>query len=701
MTTQNILNSLNLTQALKQSTSASVTATGTDAGSAAVITTNIAIITGGAIDTGIRLTAPAQAGEQVHIYFNDNITRIKLYPQSGGKFGDFATDAFVSLGQASIGEPQAYRCTATSTTVWIVECMPTKANWGNFNVGGAQLGMYIGQHLKVRGEFSHTGTAYMSDIELNTLKFVLTGGGSLLKIPSADSLALRVQDGALNTYLTLDSLNLLISNNKPLVRFGTTITPLSGGQAGAALLTADDVSLTGGAANDGVRLPVAAAGRSFRITNNSGGTRRIYPAVGDTIGNGTDTFIAITNNEFLLIHYKTTNAWWYTTVPRYVTGTSYMSGDLLIYAGGPSNGSAVLTVGDATTGAKILIDSTTGSNTFQVKHGGFSVFNVNGASNVVAFGNDAVNNSSTVNNPGFITSGSLIAGGTADQPGADFTISTGSGKGSGTQPKLIFKAAPLGTTGTALNAPVTVLTLQAGDTGTEHSTFAGGLTVSGGFTASLDATTGNTHHFNGIEDHKSTAITAHAGGGSGSATGTGSSTVVHVTTCATDHDSIKLGFGNFAGQQQTIFNETQNICDIYATVTIDDIPSGTPIYLQPNSAMTFNTNNGVTTYRILSNGTNAPRTTSTATSYTVQTYDYYVGVTDFTATRTMTLPAVTNFKEGNSLVFKDEAGTCSPTNSLVLDGNASETIDGATTQTYTTPYVSVTIVMRNGQWFVI
>ncbi len=53
----------------------------------------------------------------------------------------------------------------------------------------------------------------------------------------------------------------------------------------------------------------------------------------------------------------------------------------------------------------------------------------------------------------------LVSGGTADQAGGNLTLSTGSGKGSGTPPTIIFKTPPIGSTGTALTAAATSMTL--------------------------------------------------------------------------------------------------------------------------------------------------------------------------------------------------------------------------------------------------
>ena len=79
------------------------------------------------------------------------------------------------------------------------------------------------------------------------------------------------------------------------------------------------------------------------------------------------------------------------------------------------------------------------------------------------------------------------------------------------------------------------------------------------------------------------------------------------------------------------------------------------------------------------------------------TSDRYVHVDDDTAGSTVTinLPAVS----GNAglTYFIKKTGT---TANVVIDGNASETIDGATTATLTVQYESINIVCNGTTWFV-
>ena len=76
----------------------------------------------------------------------------------------------------------------------------------------------------------------------------------------------------------------------------------------------------------------------------------------------------------------------------------------------------------------------------------------------VVIGTDAASNT-TLPATNDIRGATLLSGGTADQAGVNLTLSTGSSKGAGTLPTIVFQAAGRGSTGTALNAPSTVLTL--------------------------------------------------------------------------------------------------------------------------------------------------------------------------------------------------------------------------------------------------
>ncbi len=95
----------------------------------------------------------------------------------------------------------------------------------------------------------------------------------------------------------------------------------------------------------------------------------------------------------------------------------------------------------------------------------------------------------------------------------------------------------------------------------------------------------------------------------------------------------------------------------------------------------------------------SPTTTSSST-YGVGTTEYIISSTrSATGAQTVNLPAVAT-SSGRVLVIKD-AGGLAGTNNITLDGNASETIDGATTFVMNTNYGSTTVYCDGSAWYVI
>ena len=90
--------------------------------------------------------------------------------------------------------------------------------------------------------------------------------------------------------------------------------------------------------------------------------------------------------------------------------------------------------------------------------------------------------------------------------------------------------------------------------------------------------------------------------------------------------------------------------------------------------------------------------TGTATDYTALSTDSYIGVTDTSIARTITLPAAAGVGSGKLYVIKDESGAAS-TNNVVIDGNAAETINGALTFAINLNYGSVNLICDGANWF--
>lgn len=103
--------------------------------------------------------------------------------------------------------------------------------------------------------------------------------------------------------------------------------------------------------------------------------------------------------------------------------------------------------------------------------------------------------------------------------------------------------------------------------------------------------------------------------------------------------------------------------------------------------------------RPLSGGRVAIKRTAVAASYTLLITDYIVAVTSTASARTITLPTASS-ASGLTFVVKDESGGAG-TNAITIDGDASETIDGATTKVINTNYGSMTIYSNGTAWFTI
>jgi len=89
---------------------------------------------------------------------------------------------------------------------------------------------------------------------------------------------------------------------------------------------------------------------------------------------------------------------------------------------------------------------------------------------------------------------------------------------------------------------------------------------------------------------------------------------------------------------------------------------------------------------------------STITSNTTLTTAHYVVLCNTTSgTITVTLPAATN----NSRRIYNIKKTDSTGNSITIDGNASETIDGTLTKSLNLQYESLTIICDGSNWHII
>ncbi len=89
--------------------------------------------------------------------------------------------------------------------------------------------------------------------------------------------------------------------------------------------------------------------------------------------------------------------------------------------------------------------------------------------------------------------------------------------------------------------------------------------------------------------------------------------------------------------------------------------------------------------------------TATASDLTADIDDYLIAVTDTSISRTITLPTAA-VSEGKTYIIKDESGLAG-TNSIDIDTEGSETIDGAASKTINSNYGSATVYSDGSNWF--
>lgn len=83
--------------------------------------------------------------------------------------------------------------------------------------------------------------------------------------------------------------------------------------------------------------------------------------------------------------------------------------------------------------------------------------------------------------------------------------------------------------------------------------------------------------------------------------------------------------------------------------------------------------------------------------YTLTDTDYYIGVTDTAAPRTVTLPTASG-RDGRVYIIKDESGGAG-TRPITVKAESGETIDGAKTMTISTNYGVLRVISSGKNWF--
>lgn len=88
-------------------------------------------------------------------------------------------------------------------------------------------------------------------------------------------------------------------------------------------------------------------------------------------------------------------------------------------------------------------------------------------------------------------------------------------------------------------------------------------------------------------------------------------------------------------------------------------------------------------------------------NYSIAVTDYILGVNSLSAPVTLTLPATLGLLEGTTFIIKDEDGTAGGPNTITIEGNSSETIDGNLNVVISSGYQSITLYNNGSQWSII
>jgi hypothetical protein len=86
-------------------------------------------------------------------------------------------------------------------------------------------------------------------------------------------------------------------------------------------------------------------------------------------------------------------------------------------------------------------------------------------------------------------------------------------------------------------------------------------------------------------------------------------------------------------------------------------------------------------------------------NYTATSSNYLIGFTAISTGRTVTLPAASTMTN-KTIIIKDESGSAGTYN-ITVDGDGSETIDGAATKVINVNFGSITIYSNGSNWFVL
>ena len=93
------------------------------------------------------------------------------------------------------------------------------------------------------------------------------------------------------------------------------------------------------------------------------------------------------------------------------------------------------------------------------------------------------------------------------------------------------------------------------------------------------------------------------------------------------------------------------------------------------------------------------RTPVNDADYSALVSDGLIAYTAISAARVVTLPTAASAGSGFTLIIKDESGSASVANTITIDGNGAETIDGAPSTVLDAAYESVRLYNNGSQWF--
>jgi|TARA_E500000318_G_scaffold65315_1_gene60325 hypothetical protein len=104
--------------------------------------------------------------------------------------------------------------------------------------------------------------------------------------------------------------------------------------------------------------------------------------------------------------------------------------------------------------------------------------------------------------------------------------------------------------------------------------------------------------------------------------------------------------------------------------------------------------------KVTFNGAQVGNVTSvTSATYTIVATDYFIAANSTSNAITITMPAASSHS-GRVLKIKDVGGNAD-SNNITIDGNSSETIDGAASIVLESPHAGVTLLCNGTSWFVL